>query len=78
MPTGVTVALGLNSWSAALTRTRFLPPREKSPTLTVALASIEMRNSGGIGCRIDPAELLEDGIDGRKLVLSLLLATLVG
>ncbi len=39
------MALALKSWSAALTRTRFLPPREKSPTFTVALASMEMRST---------------------------------
>ncbi len=45
MPTGVTVATGLKSWSAALVGTRLLPPRAKGPTLTVALASIESRNT---------------------------------
>ena len=45
MPTGVTLAVGVKSWSATLTRTRFLSPREKSPTFTVALASMDMRTT---------------------------------
>src|SRR5713226_2006068 len=45
MPTGVTVATGAKSWSAALVGTRLLPPRAKGPTLTVALASIESRKT---------------------------------
>lgn len=47
MPTGVTIASGAKSWSEALTCARVLPPCEKGPTLTVALASIEIRNSCG-------------------------------
>ena len=43
MPTGVTVASGSKSWSAALVERRLLPPRAKGPTLTVAFASIEIR-----------------------------------
>src|SRR4029450_10876120 len=45
MPTGVTVASGGKSWSAATVGTRFLPPRANGPTLTVALASIERRHT---------------------------------
>src|SRR6266700_4664939 len=45
IPNGVTVAVGLKSWSAALVGTRLLPPRANGPTLTVALASIETRNT---------------------------------
>ncbi len=44
MPTGVTFALGWKSWSAALVGIRLFPPRANGPTLTVAFASIEMRN----------------------------------
>src|SRR5262245_42948229 len=45
MPTGVTVADGWKSWSQACVGTRLLPPRANGPTLTVALASIERRNT---------------------------------
>src|SRR3989442_4941242 len=47
MPMGVTVAADPKSWSAAEVATRLLPPREKGPTLTVALASIEIRRTCG-------------------------------
>ena len=47
MPTGVTVATGSKSWSAALVGIRLLPPRAKGPTLIIALASIEIRNMSG-------------------------------
>jgi len=47
MPTGVTVASGLKSWSQALVSERLLPPRAKGPTFTVAFASSEMRNVSG-------------------------------
>ena len=43
IPNGVSVASGLKSWSAALVPIRLLPPREKGPILTVALASIDTR-----------------------------------
>jgi len=45
MPTGVTVALGWKSWSAAAVGMRLLPPRANGPTLTVAFASSEIRNT---------------------------------
>src|SRR5262245_24826821 len=45
MPTGVTVALGSKSWSAAAVGIRLLPPRANGPMLTVAFASIEIRNT---------------------------------
>src|SRR6266508_1891687 len=47
MPTGVTVADGLKSWSQAAVSVRLLPPRAKGPTFTVALASMEMRKVSG-------------------------------
>lgn len=43
MPKGVNFLSGLKSWSAALMVTRVLPPLEKFPNNTVALASSEIR-----------------------------------
>src|SRR4051812_6416633 len=45
MPTGVSVASGRKSWSAAATRTQLLPPRENSPIFTAALASRDSRRT---------------------------------
>ena len=45
IPTGVIVASGLKSWSHAVICDRLLPPRAKGPTLTVAFASMEIRNT---------------------------------
>ena len=65
MPTGVTVATGVKSWSAVLVGTRLLSPRAKGPTLTVALVSIESRNTCEASIRLLGA-LLHLGKDHRS------------
>ena len=45
MPKGVKIVSGLKSWSPALRSSRLLPPREKQPIFTAALASMEMRST---------------------------------
>lgn len=64
MPTGVTVASGSKSWSAALVERRLLPPRAKGPTLTVD-AGIYRDPYGlliGICLLVDLLHLGEDSI----------------